>query len=115
LVDVLEKMRRTLVFKYTNYEEKFDGSCISGIVPDLIIHLQDLFEASKEIGIEPLFVPSTVERSEMLINIQEDKGNVSRGGKVEPDEAKSEWRKRKRGNSIDSEHPDEKRRMNGEV
>jgi len=79
LADTLDKMRHTLLTKYWEYEESFDGSCILDVVPGLIECLQDLVEAAKAIEIEPLCVPPTVERSDMLIDMREDEGNAFRG------------------------------------
>lgn len=111
LVDILEKMRLTLVSSYVTYEDDFDGSHILDVVPDLVACFRDLVEAAKAIEIKPLRVSSKVERSDMLIDMREDVPG-GRGDKdVVRDEAGTNWRKRRRGGSIDSGHPDEKRRM----
>jgi len=111
LVEPLDKMRHTLLAKYWEYEESFDGSCILDVVPALIECLQDLVEAAKAIEIEPLCVSPTVERSDMLIDMREDEGNAFKGGKVKPGEVITGLGKRRRDNSSDPEYPREKCRM----
>ena len=100
LVKTLDEMRITLLLKYREYEEKFDGSHILGVVPDLIKYLQDLVEAAKAIEIKPLRVSPTIERSDMLIGMQEDKGDAFKGGKVETGSVGTGLRKRGRGDSL---------------
>ena len=102
LVTTLDKMRITLLKKYREYEEKFDGSHILDVVPALIECLQDLVEAAKAIEIKPLRVSPTVGRSDMLIDMREDEGNAFKGRRAGPGEVITGLGKRRRDNSSDN-------------
>lgn len=112
LVRILDEMRMALLKKYREYEKDFDSPCILDAVPDLIQYLQKLVKAAQAINIKPLRVLPTVERSDMLINVQESEseGNGFKGGKVEAGEVRTGSRKRRHSSSPDSD-PRRKRRM----
>ena len=57
-------MRVLLLRMYSTYEREFDGPCMLAIVPPFVKALQDLVATVKEIEIEPLHVPTKVDRSD---------------------------------------------------
>lgn len=119
-----------LIGMYSTYERNFDGSRMLDIVPPFVAALRDLVEAAKGVEIEPLHVPSTVDRSDMLIHVPNDKvpeeemqadqseqrgvrqKGASRSNAFSDNEnPDTVWRKRRRGGSMGPEYPDTKRKM----
>ena len=75
LFDILERMRVMLIGMYSTHERYFDDSRMLDIVPPFVAALQNLTEAAKGVEIQPLHVPLTVGRSDMLIHVPNNKGS----------------------------------------
>ena len=102
LFDILERMRNMLLGMYSTYEKDFGGSSMLKVVLPFVKFLQDLVAAA-EIEIEPLHVPATVDRSDMLIHVLSEE--PEEGGK-HPNR-----RGRRLGGSTGTDYPDAKRRI----
>ena len=66
---------------YSSYERNFDGSYMPDIVPPFVVALQDLVKAAGGVEIEPLHIPSTADRSDMVVHMLNDKITNTRGKK----------------------------------